>query len=154
MICLGSISSLSHSRLDFLGAVAADLRVALLQIPSVPVVIALELGVVWVRRVVREVLRQGLGKQMLVLQACLAEWVVLRRRGIRLWCGILNGSSFSFCSDGRIGDLAILPLSVTRFAPRCCPLSHTWSKKLVASQCEHRKSRIAPSNFTPDLLPQ
>ena len=114
MICLGSIPGLSYSRFDLFCAVAADLWIALLQVPSVSVVIALERGVVWVGWVVGEVLRQRFGEEMLVFQTCLAEGVVLLRRGTRLWCGVLNSSRLSVCGNRRIGDFAILCQSVSQ----------------------------------------
>lgn len=89
MIRLGRVASLAYALLDLVGALVADLRVALLEIPAIAVVISIELFVVGVGRVVGQVLRQAGREEALVFEAYFAKDNVWLDSGGGLGFGIL-----------------------------------------------------------------
>ncbi|KAJ3477466.1 hypothetical protein NLG97_g8829 [Lecanicillium saksenae] len=110
VIRLGRVSSLSYALLHLVGAVVADLRVALLEIPSIAVVITIELLIVRMVRVVGQVLRQGCRKQSLILYTFFAEDDVRPNSGGWLGFGVLRRRGFSLSRDWRVGNVAILEI--------------------------------------------
>ncbi len=122
MVCLGRVASLSYAILHRVGAVVADLRVALFEIPSITVVISIELLVVWVGRVVRQVLRQGGCEEALVLETRFTKDDFRVDSGRWLVFGVLRGRGFSLRRDGGVCNIAMLEAQLGE----CTNVSRLW----------------------------
>lgn len=119
MVRLCSVPGLPYPGLDLVGALVADLGVALLEAPAVAIVVALEQRIVGVRGVVGKVLCQRLGEQVLVLEARRAKGAVRRDGGLGRCVSRRRG--FALRGDWRVRDVAILPTVSTGY--RACKMA-------------------------------
>jgi hypothetical protein len=112
VVRLGHVAGLANAAIDFGSAELTDLGVARLETLAVAVVVLLQLWVVGVRGVVRQVLGERGGEQSLVFEARRAEDVVgglrVGRGGNRRGCIPWDGSVFAIAGSGRVCDFAIL----------------------------------------------